>query len=108
MTGAGQKLIGYRCMKSPEGVIPLASYCDPCPDDVPVYEECPTCKGLGRVACLGPKNGCYGMHMGHPCPECNTVEGGGPHEHDLSATALSDDATPAASADVGPDRAASA
>jgi hypothetical protein len=32
------RLIGFRCMKSPEGVIPLASYCDPCPDDVPVYE----------------------------------------------------------------------
>lgn len=30
------------------------------------------------------------------------IEGGGPHEFDLSATALSADATPAASADVGP------
>lgn len=33
-----------------------------------------------------------------------TIEGGGPHEFDLSATALSADATPAASADVGPAR----
>lgn len=29
-------------MKAPHGgVIPLASYCDPCPFDVPVYEEVP-------------------------------------------------------------------
>lgn len=31
------------------------------------------------------------------------IEGGGPHEFDLSATALSADATPTASADVGPE-----
>lgn len=45
---------------------------------------CPTCKGAKRVACPGPTaktnaeraqgrmyiDWCYGMHMGHPCPDC--------------------------------------
>ncbi len=34
------KIIGYRCMKDPDGgVIPLSAYSDPCPHDVAVYEH---------------------------------------------------------------------
>lgn len=52
---------------------------------------CITCAGMGRITCAGPiKFGltvsqmkaaglreivdfCYGMHMGHPCPDCTEV-----------------------------------
>ncbi len=39
-------------------------------DPLAMMEACSLCNGVGRVACPGPKNGCYGMHMGHPCPDC--------------------------------------
>lgn len=32
---------------------------------------CETCDGMKMVACPGPNDGCYGMHMGHPCPVCD-------------------------------------
>ncbi len=58
-----------------------------------VPQLCQTCGGSGRVACPGPSflepktkmqrdalgmregiDYCYGMHMGHDCPHCPTVE----------------------------------
>jgi hypothetical protein len=49
-------------------------------------DPCPTCDGVGRIACPGPTKAktnaeraqgrqfidwCYGMHMGHHCPDCS-------------------------------------
>lgn len=51
---------------------------------------CTTCNGHGRIACPGPTKAktkaerdagrqtvdwCYGMHMGHRCPDCQSDSG---------------------------------
>lgn len=51
---------------------------------------CPTCNGHGRIACPGPTKAktnaeraleremvdwCWGMHMGHRCPDCGDGNG---------------------------------
>lgn len=35
---------------------------------------CPTCGGTKMIACDGPPR-CYGMHMGHHCPDCKDTPG---------------------------------